>query len=200
MTNRGNRTLWTIVGLLLLAAGVAGVLAHYNRFFGVTLPSAVLSFGFLDWWRGLDPWGPIIVVAAGLVVALLGFWLLRAEMRTSGRRPLHDLRTDAPDPRADPADEDAVGGRTTVRADALVRALRNDLARQRGIRGAKVAIGGSATVPKLAVRLDLPPDAQITQVRETFDEAVARFTTTSGLRPTSTEVTNRINDALPRVR
>ncbi len=197
MTNAANRTLWMVLGLLLTAAGVAGILAHYNRFFGVTLPPAVLWPAFLDRWRGLDPWGPVIAVAAGVVVALLGLWLLRAQLRTTGQRPLHDLRTDGV---TGEAPEEAVGGRTTVRADALVRALRNDLARQRGIRAAKVAIGGPASVPRLAVRLDLPPDTHLTQIHETVDAAVARFTTTSGLRPTRTEVTSRITDGLPRVR
>ncbi|GAA4440474.1 hypothetical protein [Phytohabitans houttuyneae] len=197
MTNAANRTLWTIIGVLLLAAGVAGILAYYNRFFGVTLPSAVLWPAFVDWWRDIDPWGPIIVIAAGLLVAWLGLLLLRAELRTTGQRPLPDLHTD--EPLGTDAD-DAVGGRTTVRADALVRALRSDLARQHGIHAAKVKIGGTPTVPRLAVRLDLPADTQMTRVRETVDAAVTRFTTTSGLQLTSTEVTSRITDASPRVR
>ncbi|BCB82941.1 Asp23/Gls24 family envelope stress response protein [Phytohabitans suffuscus] len=196
MTNTANRTLWTVVGALLTAAGVAGILLHYNRFFGLTTPSAVLWPALLNRWRGLDPWGPLVAAGAGLVVALLGLWLVRAQLRTSGRRPLPDLHSEAAGD--DPAT--AVGGHTTVRADALTRALRHDLAGQHGIHAAKVAIRGSAARPQLAVRLDLPPQTHLTQLRETVDAAISRFTATSGLRPTQTEITNRITDTPPRVR
>ncbi|MFC0531721.1 hypothetical protein [Phytohabitans kaempferiae] len=200
MTDAANRALWTVIGLVLLLAGVAGVLAHYDRLPGVTTPSAVLWPALVTGWRDISPWGHILVIVVGLLVALLGLWLARLQLRTTGERGLRDLtggelkRAHA-SPSGDTVElqpEQPVPGETTVRAQALEKALRRDLARQPGIHAAKVDITGAAAHPHLAVRLDLPPDTDLARVRAIADDALSRFATTSGLEPEHPSFTARL--------
>lgn len=190
MTSSANRVLWTVIGLVLLAAGVVGVLVSQGWLPDVDPDAALLWPGLLDWWRDTDPWGLVLVGLLGLVVALLGLILLLSELRRRGAPALGEL-TFAP----------AQPGRTRVRGPVVGHGLERDLVRDPGIRAAAVALTGAAPAPELWIQLDLEQQADLPAVRAHVDAALERFTRTYGLRPRRLDVTARVVGPSPaRVR
>ncbi|MBT8225192.1 MAG: hypothetical protein HKP61_08310 [Dactylosporangium sp.] len=189
MTNAANRVLWTIIGLGLVAAGVLGVLASQDRLAGTDPGSPLLWPELLTWWRGHQPWGTIIVIGAGLIIAVLGVALLRAQMHRHGATPIPDLKIVGSDPEP--------RGRTTVRATALVRGLERDLARSARVVGATVALTGASQHPDVWIRLgvrggDLADTGGLATLRDEIVRILDRFEVTSGVRVGRLEVTARV--------
>ena len=89
--NTGNRVLWSIIGALLLAAGVVGVLASQGTFSNVDRNQPLLTTGMIDWWNARSALAAGLTIAAGLLTAVLGFLLLRAQLRGRGGAPMRDL-------------------------------------------------------------------------------------------------------------
>lgn len=79
--NTGNRVLWAILGLVLLALGVAGALASLDRLPGVDADSSVLPSSLDTRWREAGFWAPLVSIVAGVVLVGLGYLLLRAQLR-----------------------------------------------------------------------------------------------------------------------
>lgn len=186
MSNAANRVLWTVLGLLLTAAGVAGVLVSQGWLPGVDRNSPVLWPGLLQWWRDIDPWGLLGVGLLGVVAAVLGLILLLAELRRRAAPALGELRL---------ADERP--GRTRIRSAVVGRGLERDLARDPGVRAAAVALTGAAPQPEVWLRLDLEPAANLATVRDHVCDALDRFTRTYGLHPRRLDVTARTAGATP---
>ena len=101
--NTGNRVLWiAILGAVLTAAGVLGILANQGALAGVESTDRLADGDLVSRWHS---WGGLatgIAIAAGLLVALLGFLLLRAQLRGRGGASLPDLSMSAT-PTAPPA-------------------------------------------------------------------------------------------------
>lgn len=190
MTNAANRVLWTVIGLLLLAAGVAGVLANRGWLPGVDADSPLAWSGLREWWRDTEPWGLVVVGLLGVVAALLGLLLLLAELRRRPARALPDLRLAHRQP-----------GLTRVPGGVIGHGLERDLVRDPGIRAAAVAVTGAAPSPDLWIQLDVEQRADLATVRAHVDDALARFSRTYGLRPRRLDVTARVVGPAPaRVR
>lgn len=181
MTNAANRVLWTVIGLVLLAAGVAGVLANRGWLPGADADAPLLWPELRHWWREIDPWGLVVTGLLGAVVALLGLILLAAEFRSRGAPALGELRLAHERP-----------GSTRVRGPVVGHGLERDLTRDPGIHAAAVAITGTAPRPELWVRLDLERQADLATVREHVDGALDRFARTYGLRPRKLDITTRV--------
>lgn len=191
MTNRANRLLWTVIGLALLAGGVAGLLVGQDWLPGTDPRAPLLWPALRGWWREIDPWGLVGIVLLGVAVAVLGLILLLAELRRQGAPALRELRLPA-----------GPGGRTRVPGPVIGHGLARDLARDPAIRGAAVAVTGTAARPELWIRLDLVEPADLAQVRQRVEAgALARFARTYGLRPGKLDVTARlVGDPPARVR
>jgi hypothetical protein len=173
--------LWTVVGLVLTVAGVAGVLANRGWLPGADQDASLLWSGLLNWWRDIDPWGLVVAGLLGLVVAVLGLILLTAELRRRATPGLRELRLARQRP-----------GTTRVRGSAVGRGLERDLARDRGVRTASVAITGTAPDPDLWIQLDLEQQADLAAIREHVGGALDRFSRTYGLRPRRLDITARV--------
>ncbi|GAA1742351.1 hypothetical protein [Luedemannella helvata] len=93
--NAGNRALWIVVSLLLIGLGVLGVLAHYGRLPGTDPSLPLLSPDVRDWWNSWDVWATVAAVAVGLILAVLGVMLMRAQLRRRGRADMPDLKMPA---------------------------------------------------------------------------------------------------------
>jgi hypothetical protein len=213
--NAANRLLGVAVGLVLLALGVLGILAGSGLLPGVDPDGPVLSDEFRTRWHEWGGWAVAGTIAAGVLVALLGLWLMLAERRRPGGRTLADLvwRT-APDTEAatgtGQVDTDATGtgqvgteatGHVHVGAAALNRALTRDLQAIPAVDRARVHLTGRRDQSQLRLRLRLASDADLTELHRHVDAVLHRFAATTGLRPEVGDVDVQIADrAASRVR
>jgi hypothetical protein len=198
--NTGNRVLWIAIGAVLTAAGALGVLA--SRRWGqrtVLGPEAVRR------WHDWGGWAVAAVIVAGLLLAVLGFVLLRAQLRGRGGAPMADLVL--PNRRPDPAPEERedevltgdpfVPGRLRISSGALQHALTRDLSAHATVRRAAVRLVGDRDHPEALVRLNVTADADVTRLRSHVDSALDRFAATSGVRPTVHDVVVTMADQAP---
>jgi hypothetical protein len=182
MTDTANRVLWIAVGLLLSAAGAAGIVAHLGRMPGVSPRDVLLGDELLVWWHSGDPWNRYAVIALGLLVAVLGLWLFARQFHIRGAATMPDVQL---------RERDAQGGGTRVRSAGLVRALERDLASSATVVNADAKLTGPHSRASAWIRLDLAPESDVAQVREHVDRSLERFTTTSGMQPHRVDVTVR---------
>ena len=138
--NTANRVLWSVIGAVLVLAGVVGILASQGWLAGVDQHRLLFAPDAGDTWNRWGNWAPALAIAAGVILALLGLWLLRAELRVHARpsMPDTDLRT--------PPRPDGVGGRTQVDTSVLARAMRRDLQSDPAISSAHVRITGRPSI------------------------------------------------------
>jgi hypothetical protein len=192
--NAANRLLWTVIGLVLLAAGVIATLIHFGKFPWVTKQTAVLPSGFLATWHRFGAWSPVVAIAAGVLLVVLGLLLLRAELRWRGAPAMDGMRLTT----TARADVPAIApGTTRIGTAALERALARDLGRAHPVREATAHLTGKPDQPTLRLRLDVAPGADLHQVKSDVDSALARFTTTSGLTPRLADVDIRLINQAP---
>jgi hypothetical protein len=187
-----NRTLWTVIGIVLLAAGVVGLLAGYGALSFVDRQRALLTQGLIDAWNRNQTLATALTIVGGLLLTLLGALLLRAQRGQRAGTPMRDLHLrPSPEPtETEPPQVDRGG--TEVASRALHRALRRDFESDRQVRNASVRLTGPTAHPQLLVRLAVTPDADIARLAGHVDRVVNRFATTSGVQPDLSEVVLRI--------
>jgi hypothetical protein len=159
--NATNRTLLVLIGLVLLAVGVGGLLLSLDLIGGGTgrrpvVPDLVAGFIIGTSWL---PWS---AAAAALVVALLGLWWLLAQFRVDWPTQL-DLTGDRPD------------GTTTLAAGALTDAVEDDAASIRGVTGASASLRSQPT-RRLDLTVDLAAFADLGEVRRRLEQQTATRT------------------------
>jgi hypothetical protein len=195
--NAGNRVLWSVIGLVLLAAGVLGVLASQGWLAGVDPDQPVLTAATIQRWNSWGNWTLVATTALAVVLAVLGVLLIiRQLQRGVGVRLRDMLVRERPSATAGAAAQQPPpgSGKTRVASNALHHALTNDLETDRHVRRAAVRITGQPPHPHLHVRLATTADADVAGLADAFDRAVARFSMTTGLRPEVTEVTVTMPD------
>jgi hypothetical protein len=198
MSRTNERLLWTVVGVLLVALGGAGIAASFGHLPGTHAHSPLLWSGLLDLWRDIRPWSLVVTIALGLLLALLGAALLSRITRPQRRARLDELTLHdggAPTHIDGGAPSPDLPGRTRIRASVLARVLERDLTRDPEVRQASVVLTGAAPRPELRIDLRVDPRARLAAVRDRVGAAVERFCTTSGLRPRHLDVTARIDRA-----
>lgn len=196
MTNSALRVLWTVLGMVLTAIGVVGLIASLGHLAGVDNSAPLLWSGLLGLWRAIHPWGMVILGVLGLLFGWLGLTLLGRVVRPRRYPVVGDLDLGSGTGEATVAGQ-ALPGATRVRGARLVRGLERDLIRDPQIRRASVTMAGTAPRPELWIELRLSSRAGLTAVREHVSAAVDRFRATSGLTPHRLEVTARIDTAGP---
>lgn len=186
VTDSVNRVLWTLLGLLLAAGGVLGAVASRGALAGTDPDSPLLWSWSLASWRDAGTAAPLGTAGVGLVVAVLGFVLLRAQL--PARRPTPPtLRVGNPDDR----------GTTEIRGGALPGALADDLRRLVAVRGAQVTLSGPTEATRVRVRLDVLPEITVARLAAAVQQCLDRFATTTGLRVGEVEVTLRLQEPAP---
>jgi hypothetical protein len=187
--DRRNRVRFALLGLLLLGAGVAGLLAGAGVFGAPAAGSAVLPDWLVARWDRYHPWNLVVVGVAALLLAWYGWRLVRAQLlRGGGRAEMGDLEYLA----AAPAQQDADRGRTTVRAAAISHGTEAALERVRGVERALVGLFGSPDAPELRARLDVDANADLTRLRRNVSAVLERLAATTGLPPRSADITLRL--------
>jgi hypothetical protein len=172
--NAVNRTLWIVIGVILIAAGVLGVLAFQGRIGPIARTDALLPGDLTERATSGSAWIPWLVIAAGVVAAVLGALLLRAQVR----RPPAAWRALAT---ASPSTGTA--GHTVAGAGVVSRALQRDLEADPRIAHARVGLTGSREHPDVDVTVDLAREADLGDVARYVRTAVDRLGRTVGADP-----------------
>jgi hypothetical protein len=158
--NATNRTVLALIGLVLMAAGVGGLLLSFTLIANGTgrwpvVPDPVVEFATGTYWL---PWP---APPPAVVVALLGLWWLLAQFRVDWPGQL-DLTGDRPD------------GTTTLAAGALTDAVEDDAASIRGVMGASASLRSQPT-RRLDLIVNLAAFADLGEVRRRLEQqTVAR--------------------------
>jgi hypothetical protein len=168
--SRLNRTWLTILGVLLLLVGAAGVLVSAGQAapllrstgLGWTPPQTDRHlFGSATADALALTWVVLLIALVAVVVGLLGlFWLLAQIPRTNAAKPfrLHD---------------DARTGLTRVDADVLARAVETQVKNLPGVSGASAVLRGSAAQPDLTLRVTADDQTDIAGLLERLHDQVA---------------------------
>ena len=195
--NTGNRVLWIAIGAILTAAGVIGTLASLGQLSWLGRDRTLLGPEAARRWHTWHPWAVTVVIVAGFVVALLGFLLLRAQLRGRGGAPMPDLVSRTPSPGPDMGPEQVPPGRIRVSSGALQQSLVRDLRTNHQVRRVAVRLVGDREHPEALVRLSVTADADVTGLRSHVDSALDRFAATSGVRPRVRDVVVAMADQAP---
>lgn len=168
--SRLNRTWLTVLGVLLLVAGAAGVLLGTGRA-APTLRDLGVGWvppgpdrhlvGSASAAALAQSWVVLLTAAVALVVALLGLlWLVAQVPRANGAKPfrLHD------DPRT---------GLTRVDADVLSRAVEAQVKSLPGVTAASAVIRGDAARPDLTLKVTANDRTDIAALLERLHHEVA---------------------------
>jgi hypothetical protein len=191
--DRVNRLLWTCVAVLLTAAGALGIAAGRGYLRGVDPHSALLSRSWLRLWHGWGVWAWTGLVIVGLILCWLGVRLLRAELRSGGRRAVPSDLVLQPH-------HDQATGTTRVRGPALAHATERALQQHPAVEQARVGLFGDVEHPEMRARLDTTPDTDLRAVGEHVSHTLLQLTATSGLQPRPIRITVRPSgDTVPRV-
>ena len=140
-TRRANRTVLATLGLLLLAAGAAGIAAGTGLFGDTFKKTNVIDQDYRDWVADHD-WFWLAVAAGSILIALLALRWLFAQ--TSTTKVTH-LELEA----------DSTAGRTVLSGGAVTSAVAEEIEGYRGVSGASAHLLGTRGAPTLLVRATL---------------------------------------------
>jgi hypothetical protein len=164
--DRRNRRRFTLLGLLLIALGVCGLLLRAAL---LALPEPSELYDLIAEQARLQP--PLAIAALillGLLLVLLGLYVLRQQFPSRTTR-IHEL-----------ALTQGGRGRTTVDADVITRALGRDMARQPGVYEARARLVEVGPAPRILVRASVDEDADVPQLRAALEDSFDRTTQVLG--------------------
>lgn len=192
--DRRNRLLWAIISFVVCGAAASGVLLGAGAFGSAAATTPVLADPLASAWDELGVWALVWVIILGLLLAWLGWWLLRAQLRRGGHAALDGL--ELPTGR----DGQHTAGWTVVRGPALAHGMGADLQRVRGVERAHVGLFGSSRKPELRAQLDVN-SADLEGLRKQVTRCLERFTATTGTSPHTVDITFRLvqKGTAPRV-
>lgn len=140
-TTRTNRSALLLLGVLLTAAGVLGLLVGFGGFGALTRTRPVLDEPVRT-FVAEHAWIWLVVAVLALVVAVLSLLWLRAQLATDRLRSLV-------------LERDRSRGTTTLAAAAVERACAYELQARRGIGRASASMLGSDCDQRLALVIHL---------------------------------------------
>lgn len=153
-----ERTLTTVFGLLLVAAGLAALVVGTGWVGTFRGRRPVLDPLIEQWWRSNPWWGAGLALAAGIVLLVLGLWWVA---RAGKREPKPDMRL-----------EESTSGSTTVTSSAITDAVRSDAEAVTGVTRARVRMAGTSRSPALRLTLSLQEGTNVRQVWDELDGKV----------------------------
>jgi hypothetical protein len=147
--DRANRVVLLLLGLLLLAAGGTGLALGFGQHWGETAVLPAAATGFM---ASNHSWFWPTVVAAAVVLALLGLVWVTAQLRTDRVSQL------------ELASEPAAGS-TMLLSRALLDAVGNEIADYDGVWRATARMSGRPSRPRLVLKVIVEPGADLGAVR-----------------------------------
>jgi hypothetical protein len=187
VSDRGNRRVLGVIGLLLLIGGGLSVCLGAGAFGTARSNRNVFDTTVIRWWNEGGWMSFAVVVAIGVVAAVIGLVLALSQLRRDDRRP----RT--PDMTLPPPE--GARGETTLRAQALSHSMASDLERIPDVHGAKVGLFGAYPEIELRAVLEVGDHADMDQLPQTVNEVLDRFQTTTGVRPDPVQIMVRFKHA-----
>lgn len=183
---RVDRTVVALLGLLLLAGGVLGLVRSAGGFGRAAADAALVTDGQVSLAERYSPWTWVALAVAGALVALLALRWLMAQLRTDGLRTL-DL------------EPDDAHGTTTLQSSAVSTAVREEVEGYRGVSGASASLHDDPHHPRLELRVDVDDRADLVEVRRRVEqEAVAHVRQALELDTLSTRLVLRPGGARRR--
>jgi hypothetical protein len=155
--DRTNRTMLTLLAVILIAAGVLGALTGF-KLFGASAQRHTLTGNSVGRYFGAHgDWLWAVIAVAALIVILLALrWLATLLFSTDHAGDL-----------AVPGDKSA--GRTTLGASALTGAVSDEVATYPGVHSARARLIGDATNPTLVIGATLERSADLTRLRQRIE-------------------------------
>jgi hypothetical protein len=154
----GDRTLTTVVGLVLLAAAVLALLVSYGVFGTYRAQRPLIDPMVVSWVSAHTDAARWIAIGAGLVLFLLGVWWT--------------LRSLRPEPQPDVSLSELPGERLTVEHSAICDAVRHDAETIDGVSRARVRLVGTPVRPALRIALSLVEGTDVRDVWADLDGRV----------------------------
>jgi len=155
--DRTNRVLLALLGLLLFAAGAAGLLAGTDVFADDLDRRRLLDNPVARFVGDNSAWfWPVAALVAAILALLALRWFLAVL---------------SPAPRAGDVliSGDRSAGRTTLRSGALSDALASELETYRGVHAARVRVSGTPTDPSLDITVRTTEDADLARLRHRIE-------------------------------
>lgn len=156
--DRLNRTLLSILGLLLLAAGAYGLLRGGGAFGRDQAEDPLLLEGIRDFVSDNAGWFWPVVALLSLIIAYLAYRWLRAHVR-SGPSVTH----------IEVPGETGLGW-TRVRASGAADALAADIRRYPGVSSATARVVTDGGQPEIELGVDVHDDADVGEVRRRIEQ------------------------------
>jgi hypothetical protein len=159
-TRRANRTVLALLGVVLLAAGAAGIAAGTGLFGDGVRTNMVIPQDTRDWVAAHD-WFWLAVAAGSILIALLALRWLLAQTSTNRLRQLD-------------VESDRSAGRTVLSVAAVTDAVAAEIGSYRGVDGASAHLLGARGAPTLLVHATLDGRGDPAEIRTRIQtEAVA---------------------------
>lgn len=183
MTDRRNRVIMTIFGLLAFLGGGAALLYGAGVFGDHRAARPVIDGTVVHRWDEYGARSFAVIGAIGLVLFIVGLIFAGREWRRNdGRSRAGDITF--------PIKENE-RGQTTLSSPALSHALEADLKALPDVSGALVGLFGNAPHVELRSLLDVSDQVDLKDLPKQFDEAMDRFAQTVDFRPDPIQVTLR---------
>jgi hypothetical protein len=155
--DRTNRVVLAIFGLVLLAVGVAGLIASLGGFGKAFADKALFTNRVSRYFGEQGSWlWPVIAVGCALVALLMLRWIYVLLVSTDRADDIV-FRGD-PDP-----------GRTVLRPAALAAAVRDEISTYHGVSSAKARVLGDPGDPRLVVTVAALTTADIPALRQRIE-------------------------------
>lgn len=191
MSDRRNRRILGLIGLLLLAGGGLSVCLGAGVFGSRRANRAVLDPTVVRWWYDGGWISFAVVVVVGVVIAVAGVALVLSQLRRNDgkdRTPTVTFPTG-----------EATRGATTLRTPALSHSIETDLQSIPDVHKAMVGLFGRYPDTELRAVLEIADDADLEHLPRRVDEVLDRLEDTVGRRPDPVLITVRFKSAdLPR--
>lgn len=155
---RLDRTLLTLLALLLLAGGVVALLVGTGMLGAGRARRPVLDPIVVEFLRSYPLYARIAAIVLGVLLLVLGLWWM--------------LRSLRPEPKPDLVLDDDAGGELTVTSAALADAIKADAMSVQGVERARARLVGNEDDPALRLTLWLQQGADLRAVWEGLDQQV----------------------------
>jgi hypothetical protein len=154
----GDRTLTTVLGLVLLAAAVIALLVGAGTFGAYRAQRPLIDPIAASWVAGHTGAARWIAIGAGVLLFLVGVWWTVRSLR--------------PEPRPDVSLSELPGERLFVEHSAICDAVRHDAEAITGVSRARVRLVGTPVRPALRIALTLVEGTDVRDVWADLDGRV----------------------------
>lgn len=187
MTDRRNRVILIVVGLLLLVGGGLSACLGAGVFGAARSNRDIFDATVIRWWNEGGWKSFAVVTAIGIVAVVLGAFLASSQLHRN------DGRQQTPTIIFPPTG--GAPGETTLRSPALRHHLEADLEGIPDVHSAMVGLFGRYPTIEMGAVLTVNDNIDLERLPGQVDTVLARMETTTGTRPDPVQITIRFKAA-----